>query len=207
MRLCIEVSVEIFIHQRGSCLSSCGCTITAVHRQVTLRRHVSRECDAHRLELREAIADRQCRWGIKRLATCRRWLESLFSCTGGAGADDWIRPDMSRRKQLWYWRLRHPPELGQRSVLLLSTKCSENCRRLLRRARYHREQRYGDDRNGIFICFPTSSKLTTVFVLVPGLAQAGLVLAALIQACHSAPLLTPLHAGGLRFGGCARSRS
>ena len=77
MGLCIEVSVEIFIHQCGLCLSSCGCAITAVHRQMTLRRHVSRKCDTHRLELREAIGDRQCRWGIKRLATCCGWLESL----------------------------------------------------------------------------------------------------------------------------------
>jgi hypothetical protein len=61
MGLCFEVSVEIFIHQCGSCLSSCGCAITAVHRQMTLRRYVSRKCDTHRLELREAIGDRQCR--------------------------------------------------------------------------------------------------------------------------------------------------
>src|ERR1700720_2488182 len=86
MGLCFEVSVEIFIHQCGSCLSSCGCAITAVHRQMTLRRHVSRKCDTHRLELREAIGDRQCRWGIKRLATCYVCLDSLFSGTGGAGA-------------------------------------------------------------------------------------------------------------------------
>ena len=80
MRLGLRIgSVEICIRQcRSVGLSGCGCAITAVHRQMTLRRHVSRKCDTHRLELREAIGDRQCRWGIKRLVICYALLAAVL---------------------------------------------------------------------------------------------------------------------------------
>jgi len=61
-------------------------TVTAIHPQMTLRRHVSSKCDIKRFELRKAIADRQCRWLFKLLTTCFIWVDSLESCTSGAGA-------------------------------------------------------------------------------------------------------------------------
>ena len=71
MGLGIEIPVEIFIDQRGFSLSDHRCTIAAMHRQMTLRRHVTREYDTKRLELREAIGDGQCRWFVIVLACWR----------------------------------------------------------------------------------------------------------------------------------------
>src|SRR5262249_30344913 len=61
MGLGIEISIEVFIDRRGVDLPCHRCTIAGVHLQVTLRRHVSSEPHAKRVELREAIGDGQFR--------------------------------------------------------------------------------------------------------------------------------------------------
>src|SRR6516165_3196381 len=85
MRLRIEVSVEIFIDQCGLCLSGQCCTITTVHDQMTLWRHIAGKGDTHCLELREAIGDRQWRWLVKLLATRCGDVHSLAPCTSTSG--------------------------------------------------------------------------------------------------------------------------
>src|SRR5689334_19977504 len=85
MRLIVEVPVEVFIDQSGLCLSGQCCAITAVHHQMTLWRHIACKGDTHRLELREAIGDRQWRRLVKLLTTSCACLDGLASCTSTTG--------------------------------------------------------------------------------------------------------------------------
>ena len=57
--------IEISVHRRA---------IPAIHHHMTLRRHVSRKYDIHRLHLGEAICNRHCRRHVKLLATWRGYI-------------------------------------------------------------------------------------------------------------------------------------